>query len=649
MSGGQNNGSADAFAVAFIGGAFADANFNLHSNVTAIFDGDNAGTGVITGINGVDIRAIHRDEKYHFDASGICICIGPSHSSDDNSGTQTLTDIAAGHRGVTVFAGARIVFGPGGTTNDPALGTPLASGRNVTVSTTNGVAAIVATSGAFAPGDVGRPISGPGIPAGATIASWTDATHVTLSANATGTGSGNAVVGDPSMVGQIAIALYAQAEQSNSDGSGPRAIHWDSDVVVNSGPNPLLIIGPDGNVVTSVNIKANGVQNPAPGDPLGAHPYVEVNDLLNHDTGDVWMQSSGGTIDGGAVVGPHYWGTFSFRDDWKTVTILNESARDLIIDDIAVINASAAPKVQLNAPGGNANPTFAIVRQVDPSLVTITNDFGPAGPNLLINGTIENPIGETAITSQFGRISSSSSRSGVSSFDGTHHALVRTNIVHLVALTDIAAASPYLNVDLIQWAGHDEDITTSSGGSQYLDLLTRLRDPAIPTPTPVYDIPIDHLVAGDSIFVLLQATIYQVSSPPVPGIQVNSTGPSPTGTYVTSIIRTGRIATTRSGARRRTASPAPSRQAVAPSRAPTTSASSTQARSRRPATSPSTRSTPRPARRGSTSTATPTSTGRAISTATPTASSPTPRSRASSGTRVTCASARSSRSTTTSR
>ena len=129
--------------------------------------------------------------------------------------------------------------------------------------------------------------------------------------------------------------------------------------MINTGPSPLLHIGPDGKVVTSVNITANGEANPAPGSALALHPYVEVNDLINHDTGDVWMQSTGGTIDGGAVVGPHYWGTFTFRDNWKTVTILNKSSRDLVIDDIQVINASSAPKVELRASGGNANPNFA--------------------------------------------------------------------------------------------------------------------------------------------------------------------------------------------------------------------------------------------------------------------------------------------------
>ena len=90
----------------------------------------------------------------------------------------------------------------------------------------------------------------------------------------------------------------------NNDSDTPsRAVHWNSDVVANSGPSPYLVIGPDGRVVTAVNITANGVHNPAPGDSLGAHPYVEVNDLRNTNGADVYMTSPSGTIDGGSCVG----------------------------------------------------------------------------------------------------------------------------------------------------------------------------------------------------------------------------------------------------------------------------------------------------------------------------------------------------------
>lgn len=56
--------------------------------------------------------------------------------------------------------------------------------------TTNGDATITSSTAAFSVNDIGKPISGTGIPAGATIASINSATSAELSANATADGTG---------------------------------------------------------------------------------------------------------------------------------------------------------------------------------------------------------------------------------------------------------------------------------------------------------------------------------------------------------------------------------------------------------------------------------------------------------------------------
>lgn len=67
--------------------------------------------------------------------------------------------------------------------------------RSVTVTKTSGSAAVTAATGTFNEEDAGRPISGTGIPAAATIASVTSDTAATLSANATATGAAAATIG----------------------------------------------------------------------------------------------------------------------------------------------------------------------------------------------------------------------------------------------------------------------------------------------------------------------------------------------------------------------------------------------------------------------------------------------------------------------
>jgi len=62
------------------------------------------------------------------------------------------------------------------------------------VTTTSGSTAIGGPAGSFAAADVGRRITGTGIPAGATLAAVASATAATLSANATATGTITATV-----------------------------------------------------------------------------------------------------------------------------------------------------------------------------------------------------------------------------------------------------------------------------------------------------------------------------------------------------------------------------------------------------------------------------------------------------------------------
>ena len=67
--------------------------------------------------------------------------------------------------------------------------------RTATVGRTSGSAALTGAAGTFQKGDVGKPITATGIPAGATISAVASATAATLSANATSTTNGAATIG----------------------------------------------------------------------------------------------------------------------------------------------------------------------------------------------------------------------------------------------------------------------------------------------------------------------------------------------------------------------------------------------------------------------------------------------------------------------
>jgi hypothetical protein len=67
--------------------------------------------------------------------------------------------------------------------------------RSVTLTTTNASAAVTAAAGTFNEEDAGVPVSGTGVPAGATLLSVTSDTAATLSASATATGSRSVTFG----------------------------------------------------------------------------------------------------------------------------------------------------------------------------------------------------------------------------------------------------------------------------------------------------------------------------------------------------------------------------------------------------------------------------------------------------------------------
>lgn len=76
-----------------------------------------------------------------------------------------------------------------------ALGRTTEARTVASVGTTSASAALTGPAGSFSKSDVGRPVSGTGIPAGATISAVASGTAATLSANATATGTITATIG----------------------------------------------------------------------------------------------------------------------------------------------------------------------------------------------------------------------------------------------------------------------------------------------------------------------------------------------------------------------------------------------------------------------------------------------------------------------
>lgn len=102
---------------------------------------------------------------------------------------QAFTDSTLGYAVDDFYGGAGWKY----------LGDDMGVIRVVTVSTTSASPTVVATTGTFNANDVGAAVTGAGIPGGTTIITYTDSTHVVLSASATATASGVALTVKPKL------------------------------------------------------------------------------------------------------------------------------------------------------------------------------------------------------------------------------------------------------------------------------------------------------------------------------------------------------------------------------------------------------------------------------------------------------------------
>ena len=459
---------------ALFGGTNTFPNYTLTSSDIALLDGIASSGGSITGRYGVDVRAFHDALDANLDDHSACYCIGPSLHS--GGATVSVTSAVYGHQGVVIHAGPRLIRGVNTSANAPA--SPL--------------------------------VTLPGQP---------NAAH---------------------------LVLYVQAENpsrvESTDGgiTQSRTIDWNSDVVVNSGPAPYLLIDTQGKVVRAVNVTVNGVANPNIGTTYSG--TITVGDIRNTGSGDIWMTSDNGTITGGCAASPapgtHCWGTFTFHENFSTVTLLNNSTFDLVVQDIDVINRTGQPHVTLATSNTPSDPMhFDIVQDATPSLVVIDNT---GDSDITLRGTITNPLGATWVHATFGSILAGTSRGVPVSGTDAHTTLVQSNIVHLDAergsIGSLGTGGNRLSVDAVQYAGHDLSLSATGGVDVRLDLRTWLRDPAIPDPAvagnPAYVVHIDSLVAGNDLDVVLRATLWGTGRTGLPGVNViNQHNGTFTGTY----------------------------------------------------------------------------------------------------------------------
>ena len=255
-------------------------------------------------------------------------------------------------------------------------------------------------------------------------------------------------------------ALAGGGRAGDRDWVEDQDIRFSADVRILSGRTPELIVASNGTIALAVNNGNNFPPVPAPGSPCGIVPTVtattvQVNDIKNPGPGDVVFtmdvsnDADSKTMDIGDSAVVAGTGTWTFRDSLAYVRLTNHSNLDLRVDNIDVLS-SRQPFVYLQ-PDSTVTLEFNIAREVTPTLIDIRN-LGTG--DVLINGTINNPIGTTSIVNTGGSVLGTNRRD-VTGSDG-RQSLIRTNILLIettAAGEDVGNAAQRINVDYVDGAG----------------------------------------------------------------------------------------------------------------------------------------------------------------------------------------------------
>ena len=280
------------------------------------------------------------------------------------------------------------------------------------------------------------------------------------------------------------VALYVDADDHNfhsGASSETRNVAWDANVTITSGQDvKTLIVGPDGSILQETNLTAT----------VGGG-VINVSNITAQ-IGWAVFQSQGGVTDSTTP-------TFTFEESLEKVTIINESANQLDINNITVYTPSSSqPTVKLL---NGSNYTF----NIDFTLPATTVDIENTNPTqtssaIQLQGLIDNPVGTTTIVNSRGAILSTGA-----------NAILRTNDLTLTATGDIGSLANPVNAELVQFSnlsnGGTLQMTSmtadSSGGSVYLDLRGRRRDGG----SGPFTVDVNSITAKDDINVSLETSV----------------------------------------------------------------------------------------------------------------------------------------------
>ena len=277
------------------------------------------------------------------------------------------------------------------------------------------------------------------------------------------------------------LALFVEIDAEE----GTREMNWDADVLLLPGPNPTLIVGPDGRIQKAINVSVAGVGSAIGAfvDPDNNGEFVVQSIINDNDRGQALFRSNDSGDSNIVTVlpdGP----LFTFRETYVKVDILNQSALDMAISNIEVVNTFlTTPEDEVIIDVDHVdNFEFDVNHDFKPTLISISNTFAQVGavrPDITFRSVVNNPIGMTNVFNQGGDILSSLPGGG--EFP-TPPGLIRTDSFRIQAVERSIGESDAqrLRLEIVEsndgpTAAADRYRTSDAGIANFMELRGLLR------------------------------------------------------------------------------------------------------------------------------------------------------------------------------
>jgi Ca2+-binding RTX toxin-like protein len=316
------------------------------------------------------------------------------------------------------------------------------------------------------------------------------------------------------------LALYVVANGSLG-GTDQHNITWNTNLNIYDSGSPTLVVNAAGDIVTATNITVNGGQSSG-----AITGNISVDNISDNGGPEVIFNSPGGSPDSITWNSSATEPTFKFIEGFQQVLITNESNKELIINNIdAYDTGTTLPKVEEYS--SNVSNKFLLTQAQTPTLIDIQN-LGTGA--VLLQGDIENPIGETRILNTKGNILATATSIVVTNTLGNQFAtLLPGETFHGIQATlgSIGTAANPVNVKLVQSAGRNEQLYAAAGGNVYLNLTGFLFGP----PVSNFTVYVDSIVAGGTADVTLQTTLQGTGTGSSGGVEVTVPPNSKAGVF----------------------------------------------------------------------------------------------------------------------